>query len=124
MKTITLGAVAALMISVSSANAATVGSHARKRLEALKAKHDVIGDVRGSGLIFGAEMVLDQASKEPASKFTDRVINAMRQHGVILSKLGRYKNTLKIRPPMPFSIENADLLIDTLDEVLGSTPIE
>lgn len=103
-------------------NARTVGLYARKRLEALKDKYDVIGDVRGSGLIFGAEMVLDRETKEPASDFTDRVINAMRHRGVIHSKLGRHKNTLKIRPPLPFSIENADLLFDTLDAVLSETP--
>ncbi|UOA28952.1 aminotransferase class III-fold pyridoxal phosphate-dependent enzyme [Pseudosulfitobacter sp. DSM 107133] len=105
------------------ANARTVGNHARKRLSALKEKYEVIGDVRGSGLIFGAEMVLDRDSKEPATEFTDRVINAMRHRGIIHSKLGRHKNTLKIRPPMPFSIENADLLFDTLDEVLAQTPV-
>lgn len=104
-------------------NAKRVGDHARVRLSALKAKHEVIGDIRGSGLIFGAEMVSDLNTKEPASAFTDRVVNAMRHRGVILSKLGRYKNTLKIRPPMPFSVENADLLFDTLDDVLEQTPV-
>jgi 4-aminobutyrate aminotransferase-like enzyme len=104
-------------------NANTVGAYARNRLEALQEKYDVIGDVRGSGLIFGAEMVLDRHTKEPASAFTDRVINAMRQHGIIHSKLGRHKNTLKIRPPMPFSKDNADLLFDTLDDVLSTTPV-
>jgi 4-aminobutyrate aminotransferase-like enzyme len=103
------------------ANAQAVGAHARKRLETLAATHEVIGDVRGSGLVFGAEMVTDRINKEPASAFTDRIINAMRHRGIILSKLGRHKNTLKIRPPMPFSIQNADLLFDTLDEVLAST---
>ena len=102
-------------------NARVVGLHARKRLEALQAKYDIIGDVRGSGLVFGAEMVLDRETKDPASDFTDRVINAMRHRGVIHSKLGRHKNTLKIRPPLPFSIENADLLFDTLDDVLSNT---
>ena len=105
------------------ANAKTVGDHARARLETLQQKYDFIGDVRGSGLIFGAEMVLDRESKEPASGFTDRVINEMRQRGVIHSKLGRHKNTLKIRPPMPFSKENADLLFDTLDDVLAETSL-
>lgn len=100
-------------------NAKTVGDHARLRLDALAAKYDIIGDVRGSGLVFGAEMVLDRTSKEPAIEFTDTVINAMRHEGIILSKLGRHKNTLKIRPPMPFSTQNADLLFDTLDSVLG-----
>ena len=104
------------------ANAKSVGDHARSRLNTLKQKYDFIGDVRGSGLIFGAEMVLDHDTKEPAGEFTDRIINAMRQRGIIHSKLGRHKNTLKIRPPMPFSVENADLLFDTLDEVLAETP--
>lgn len=96
------------------------GEHARKRLQALAEQFDVIGDVRGSGLIFGAEMVTDKHTKEPATAFTQRVINELRQRGVILSALGRHKNTLKIRPPMPFSIENADLLFDTLTDVLSS----
>ena len=79
--------------------------------------------MRGSGLIFGAELVFDRDSKEPASEFTDRIINEMRHRGVIHSKLGRHKNTLKIRPPLPFSIENADLLFDTLDAVLSDMPL-
>ncbi len=99
-------------------HAKQVGDYALSRLEKLQEKYEFIGDIRGSGLVFGAEMVLDRTTKEPASDFTDRVINAMRHKGVIHSKLGRYKNTLKIRPPMPFSIDNADLLFDTLDEVL------
>ncbi|MEW2913923.1 aspartate aminotransferase family protein [Leisingera sp. JC11] len=106
------------------AHAEAVGAHARTRLTALQEKYDVIGDVRGSGMVFGAEMVLDRATKEPASAFTDRVINAMRHRGIIHSKLGRHKNTLKIRPPMPFSRENADLLFDTLDEVLAEIPVQ
>ena len=104
------------------ANARKVGQYAQERLAVLKKKHEVIGDVRGSGLIFGSEMVLDRDSKEPATEYTDRIINAMRQRGIVHSKLGRYKNTLKIRPPMPFSIENADLLFDKLDSVLQETP--
>ena len=105
------------------ANARAVGDHARQRLEALKQKYEVIGDVRGSGLIFGAEMVTDRASKAPASDYTDRVVNALRHRGIILSKLGRHRNTLKIRPPMPFSTENADMLFDILDGVLADTPV-
>jgi 4-aminobutyrate aminotransferase-like enzyme len=105
-------------------NAKGVGDYAQSRLAALKDKYDMIGDIRGSGLVFGAEMVLDRATKTPAPAFTDRVVNAMRNEGIILSKLGRHKNTLKIRPPMPFSRDNADLLFDTLDHVLARTPVE
>jgi 4-aminobutyrate aminotransferase-like enzyme len=75
------------------------------------------------GMVFGAEMVLDRESKTPATAFTDRVVNAMRERGVLLSKLGRHRNTLKIRPPMPFDRSHADLLFDTLDAVLSETPL-
>ena len=105
-------------------NAETVGSYAHDRMTALATKHEVIGDVRGSGLIFGAEMVTDRTTKEPASAFTDRVINKMRNRGVLLSKLGRHKNTLKIRPPMPFSKKNTNQLFDMLDEVLSDMELE
>lgn len=101
------------------ANARRVGNHARARLKALAARHEAIGDVRGSGLIFGAEMVADRDAKTPAGELADRVVNAMRRRGIIHSRLGRRKNTLKIRPPMPFSVENADLLADALDDALS-----
>ena len=105
------------------ANAAEVGDYARKGLVQLADRYEFIGDVRGHGLIFGAELVLDREAKEPAGEFADRVVNEVRRRGVILGKLGRHGNTLKIRPPMPFSKENADLLIDVLDQTFASTPL-
>lgn len=100
-----------------------VGDHSLMRLKTLQEKYDVIGNVRGSGLVFGAEMVVDRKTKKPASDFTDRVVNAMRHHGILHSKLGPYKNSLKIRPPMPFTIDNANVLFDILDQVLAETPL-
>ena len=100
------------------AHAAKMGTLALERLRALAQKYEVIGDVRQSGMVFGAEFVTDRATKAPASDYADRVVNEMRRRGVILSKLGRHKNTLKIRPPMPFGEEHLDILIDTLDAVL------
>lgn len=105
------------------AHAAKMGVLAAERLQDLAAKYDVIGDVRQSGMVFGAEFVTDRASKAPASDYADRVVNEMRRRGVILSKLGRHKNTLKIRPPMPFGEEHLDILIDTLDAVLGDVAL-
>ncbi|MGC6517380.1 MAG: aspartate aminotransferase family protein [Candidatus Puniceispirillaceae bacterium] len=102
-------------------NAYNVGRYAKERLKLLAQKYECIGDVRGSGLIFGAEIVADRDTKEPATKYTDIIINKMRERGILLSKLGRHKNTLKIRPPMPFSHEHVDLLCDTLDDVLSLT---
>ena len=105
------------------ANAAKIGNLAKERLMQLSDKFDVIGDVRQAGMVFGCEYVLDRDSKEPTSEYADRIVNAMRHRGVILSKLGRHKNTLKIRPPMPFDESNLDLLIKTLDTVMSETPV-
>ena len=101
------------------ANAARIGALAAKALTELSGKHGVIGDVRQSGMVFGVEFLKDKATLEPASGFADQVVEAMRERGVLLSKLGRHKNTLKIRPPMTFSEEHLGLLVQTLDEVLG-----
>lgn len=100
-------------------NARVVGEYAKNGLKELAKKYDCIGDVRGSGLFFGAEMVLDRDTKEPATEFVLEVANAMRQRGVLINKLGVNYNVLKVRPPMPFAKEQADLLLETLDEVLS-----
>jgi len=103
-------------------NARVVGDYARGRMARLQAKYPVIGNVRGSGLFFGAEMLLDD-DKTPATKFTACVVEGMKARGVLLNVIGKDHATLKIRPPMVFSCENADLMIDTLDAVLAETPI-
>ena len=99
-------------------NAAAVGAHALDRLRALR--HPLIGEVRGAGLFFGVEFVGE--GQAPATAFTGRVVEEMRRRGILLNRLGRYRNCLKIRPPMPFSRANADHLIDTLAEVLDRMP--
>ncbi len=103
-------------------NARKVGAYALDRLAQLQTKHAVIGNVRGSGLFFGAEMVLDDAMT-PASAFTAKVVEGMKARGILLGRLGTQYATLKVRPPMVFSEENADLLIDTLDDVLTQTQV-
>lgn len=104
-------------------NAEIVGKHALSGLRALATRHDCIGDVRGSGLFFGVELVLNRTTKSPATDFTKRVANAMRERGILLNFLGVHYNVLKMRPPMVFSIENTDMMLTTLDEVLQETPL-
>jgi 4-aminobutyrate aminotransferase-like enzyme len=101
------------------ANAAKIGTLAAKALTDLSSKYGVIGDVRQSGMVFGVEFLKDKTTLEPASGFADQVVEAMRERGVLLSKLGRHKNTLKIRPSMTFAEEHLGLLVQTLDEVLA-----
>lgn len=105
-------------------NARVTGDYARDGLKALAGRHEAIGDVRGAGLFFGAEMVLDRGAKTPAPGFVLRLVEAMRRRGVLLNKLGLHANTLKIRPPMPFGRAEADLLLETLDDALAETPLD
>ena len=99
-------------------NAANTGSYAIERLRDLS--HPMIGEVRGAGLFFGVEFVGNNL--EPAPEFTAQVVEGMKARSILLNRLGRHYNCLKIRPPMPFSRENADMLVDALCEVLDGMP--
>ncbi len=101
-------------------NARNVGDYVIAGLRRLQQKHPIIGDVRGRGFFFGAELVRDQKTKAPATEETKRLVNNMRERGVLLSRIGQQDNVLKMRPPMPFSRDNADLLLQTLDEALAA----
>ena len=100
-------------------NAREVGAYAVAGLARLADKHSIIGNVRGSGLFFGAELVLDRAEKTPATDVATRVFNEMRERGVLMGKLGIHQNATKIRPPMPFTRGDADFMLSTLDDVLA-----
>ncbi|ANM12974.1 MULTISPECIES: aspartate aminotransferase family protein [unclassified Rhizobium] len=100
-------------------NARAVGEYTRDAFKRLAQKHAIIGDVRGSGLFMGMEFVLDRATKEPAVAEASRMVNEMRQRGVLMGKIGIHQCATKIRPPMPFSRENADLMLSVFDDVLS-----
>jgi 4-aminobutyrate aminotransferase-like enzyme len=102
------------------ANARSVGDYTRAGLRELAGRHALIGDVRGSGLFVGVDLVLDRTAKTPATEVAARLVNGMRERGVLLSRIGPADNVLKIRPPMPFSRANADLLIGALDDTLAA----
>jgi 4-aminobutyrate aminotransferase-like enzyme len=100
------------------ASAAETGSYLRQGLEALAGRHPVIGDVRGEGLLLGVELVDEE--RVPAAARAGRVTEAMRERGILISATGPAGNVLKIRPPLVFQREHADLHLRTLDEVLAS----
>ena len=99
-------------------NALEVGSYLRGRLEALQDRYEIIGDVRGSGLFLGVELVRERSTLEPAGPQAKAIINAMREQGVLIGATGPHGNVLKIRPPLVFSRSNADQLVDTLRSLL------
>jgi 4-aminobutyrate aminotransferase-like enzyme/Ser/Thr protein kinase RdoA (MazF antagonist) len=98
--------------------AAQSGSYLRSGLQELADRHELIGDVRGNGLLVGVELVTDRAARLPAASQAGQAAEAMRAHGVLLGVTGPDGNVLKIRPPLAFGREHADLLINRLDEVL------
>jgi len=100
-------------------NARDVGEYTRDAFKRLAQKHTIIGDVRGSGLFMGMEFVADRATKEPAVAEASRIVNEMRERGVLIGKIGIHQCATKIRPPMPFSRENADLMLSVFDDVLS-----
>ncbi len=98
-------------------NACDVGAYALEQLQGLAGKYDVIADVRGAGLFFGVELM---QVDEPASDLALRMVNEMRQRGVLLSTVGRFDNALKIRPPCVFSRQNTDLLVSVMDDAFAA----
>ena len=99
-------------------NAEDVGAYLRSGLRGLQQRHDILGDVRGPGLFIGVELVMDRNTKQPATEMARRIVNTMKDRRILISKIGRFDNILKIRPPIIFSRKNADQLLETLDEVL------
>jgi alanine-glyoxylate transaminase / (R)-3-amino-2-methylpropionate-pyruvate transaminase len=81
-------------------------------------KHSLIGDVRGMGLMLGVELVKDRKTKEMATAQTAAVVELARERGLLLGKGGLRGNVLRIKPPMCLSIDDADFMVDCLDEVL------
>ena len=100
------------------ANAATVGAHLKAGLEGLMARHPIIGDVRGRGLMVGVELVRDRRTKERAIKERDAVVAAAFQRGLLV--LGAGKNSIRFSPPLVLTREQADTAVSIFDEVLSS----
>jgi len=101
-------------------NAGAVSAHVMDRLRALR--HPLLAEVRDAGMFFAAEFVKDDGTT-PASDFAADLVEAMVARGFLLNRIGRHGQCLKIRPPLPFSTDNADSLIDTLEDVLRALPV-
>jgi 4-aminobutyrate aminotransferase-like enzyme/Ser/Thr protein kinase RdoA (MazF antagonist) len=100
-------------------HALRMGDYLLTGLRALAERHEVIGDVRGSGLFLGVELVRDHETREPAGEEASFVANRMREKGILLGTDGPYHNVIKIRPPMPFDVEDAGLLIEAFEASLA-----
>ena len=101
-------------------NALKVGRFILERLQDLARKHDLIGDIRGRGLMIGIELVKDRKTKEPAVEQTVKVRDEMRRRGILIGKGGTSRSVLRIQPPLIITEEQAQHVIDALDASLQS----
>jgi 4-aminobutyrate aminotransferase-like enzyme len=93
------------------------------KLRSLGDRYSIVGDVRGSGLFLGVELVRDRQTLESAADEASFVANRMRERGVLLGTDGPYHNVIKIRPPMPFTVDDADVLVEALEQSIAELPL-
>jgi 4-aminobutyrate aminotransferase len=98
-------------------NAAVVGRHIMDRISAWPQRHEIVGDVRGLGLMIGIEIVADAESKRIAGRERDRIVELAFERGFLF--LGAGANTIRICPPLVVTPEQADIAMDVLEECIG-----
>jgi len=105
-------------------NAQRVGNYLLERLKKLQQQFPIIGDVRGHGLFSGFELVKDREAKTPAPEQASYLSNRMRQRAILMSTDGPHHNVIKIKPPMCFTMENVDFLLEQLEIVLNEDQMQ
>ena len=100
-------------------NALTIGNRILDGLNKLRDKHNLIGDVRGKGLMLGIELVKDRTSKEPAKEECAQVLETSKEMGLLLGKGGLWGQTIRFSPPMCLHEQDADFLLQVLDQAFG-----
>jgi 4-aminobutyrate aminotransferase-like enzyme len=99
-------------------NALRQGNHIKARLADLASTDERIAEVRGAGLFLGIELCRPGKKDHPDAEVASSVINGLKDRGVLIGAAGRYGNTLKVRPPLSLSEEEADIFVDRLAETL------
>jgi 4-aminobutyrate aminotransferase-like enzyme len=105
-------------------NALRVGNGLLCRLEQLRERHPLIGDVRGFGLFLGLDLVRDHATREAATEQASYICNRLRERGILTGTDGPFHNVIKLRPPLIFSDADADLFVTTLEAILDEDPAQ
>jgi len=100
-------------------NARVVGEYLKNRLQELKQKFPLIGDVRGLGLFLGVELVRSRETLEPAVEEATETVERMKNRGILLSTDGPFYNVIKIKPPIIFTKKHVDFLAGNLEKVMG-----
>jgi alanine-glyoxylate transaminase/(R)-3-amino-2-methylpropionate-pyruvate transaminase len=100
-------------------NSLVIGSHLIDGFARLAEKHDIIGEIRGKGLMLGVELVKDRSTKEPATAECAQVFETCKDLGLLIGKGGLSGNTLRIKPPMCLHKADADFMLEVVDEALS-----
>jgi len=100
-------------------NAYKVGSFLFRGLKDLEDRYDVVGEVRGKGLMIGVEVVADGGSRAPDPKGASRVMEIAKERGLLLGRGGLYGNVLRLSPPMIVTEDEAARAVETLDVAFG-----
>jgi 4-aminobutyrate aminotransferase-like enzyme len=98
-------------------NALEIGEYLSERLQEIRVDHPVLSQPHGSGLLQGIDIVKSDGSPDPDS--AGFIMNHMRQNGVLIGITGPIDNVLKIRPPMVFNQEHAEILLAALLKALN-----
>lgn len=99
-------------------NALQVGGYLTQLLDDLKKRHPLVGDVRGRGLFIGLDLVRNRDKRTPATAEALDVIYRLKEQRILLSADGPHRNILKFKPPMCFSREDAELVVEKIDQIL------
>ena len=102
-------------------NAQRVGKFLKDGLRDLGERHEIVGDVRGKGLMLGVELVKDHDTKEPAADLAAKAMEGARERGLLIGKGGLYGNVLRISPPLTITEDDAAQAIETLDAAFADT---
>lgn len=99
-------------------NATLVGKYLLQEFNRLKEKHYIIGDVRGQGMFLGVDLVKNRETREPATAEAAFVNKRLKEQYVLLSNDGPYRNVLKFKSPLVFSLDDAKELVEKIDNIL------
>lgn len=103
-------------------HAQKTGKYYRKLLNELRSEFECIGDVRGSGLFLGIDMIKDRSTLEPDTQLAQQIKNKLREKMILTDTDGPFDNVLKSKPPMCFNRENADQVVQSLYDILKTIP--
>lgn len=100
-------------------HAEKIGNELRDGIAALAGRHQAIGDVRGVGMFVGVEIVSDRATREADRETTSRVVNLLRDKGILISACAMGHNVLKIRPPLVLTSQQVEMVVQGIDEAFA-----